>query len=83
MPIRCYATSEHKGCQGPIGHETSGDETGHSACEIEARRPGAKKTSSAKQTSDGQYVIMVNCTVLLKAIHKVQSARRLNLDYPT
>jgi hypothetical protein len=25
MPIFCYATSEHKGCQVPIGHETSMD----------------------------------------------------------
>jgi len=24
MPIRCYATSEHKGCQVPEGHETRG-----------------------------------------------------------
>jgi len=82
MPILCYATSEHKGCQVPIVHETCRDETGHSVDGIEARSPGDKKTSSAKQTSAGQCVIIVDCTVLLEAIHKVQSARRLNFDYP-
>jgi hypothetical protein len=43
MPILCYAISEHKGCQVPIGYEMGRDETGHSVGGIEARSPGDKK----------------------------------------